>query len=71
MPVAGHLGPLGAGRAGRGGAAPELPSAPHLFPQTLLQHMPEQDEMRSFPGPLGKYVPAPAPGPLSGGGGRS
>jgi len=29
--------------------------------ETLLQHMPEQKELRSFPGPLGKYVPVQQP----------
>lgn len=36
-----------------------LPAPP---PQTLLQHLPEQEEMRAFPGPLGKYVPPGCPG---------
>lgn len=69
MPVAGHLSPSAQGGLAVEVPAPELPSVPRLFSQTLLQHMPEQDEMRLFPGPLGKYVPAPTPGPLSGGGG--
>lgn len=32
-------------------------SLPACAPQILLQHTPEQEEMRAFPGPLGKYVP--------------
>lgn len=34
----------------------------------MLQHTPEQEEMRAFPGPLGKYVPTEAlsvPRPLA------
>lgn len=62
MPVAGHLSPSAQGGLAVEVPAPELPSVPRLFSQTLLQHMPEQDEMRLFPGPLGKYVPAPTPG---------
>ena len=51
------------------GPAPELPSPRPVpvLPQTLLQHLPEQEEMRAFPGPLGKYVPPGCPGRLSGG----
>lgn len=54
MPVAGHLSPSAQGGLAVEVPAPELPSVPRLFSQTLLQHMPEQDEMRLFPGPLGK-----------------
>lgn len=49
--------PQVSGAVGSGGACPELPCPPPVPPQTLLQHMPEQEEMRAFPGPLGKYVP--------------